>query len=126
MKFDLFSAIGVAIVGVCVGFFVTNMLVPEIKDFTFKTIDDAANAESANGYNYADVKSPDPEVFNYEALNPTVEVYVGECEEYDQNGECIEQKTEDEQNGENGNGEEGDEASGENEFNIETNEQENG
>ena len=34
---------------------------------------------------------PDPEVFNYKAIDPTVEVYVGDCTEYNERGECIEQ-----------------------------------
>ena len=29
----------------------------------------------------ADISQPNPEVFNPEAVNPTVEVYVGNCEE---------------------------------------------
>ena len=34
----------------------------------------------------ADLTSPDPEVFNVDAINPTVEVYVGSCEDVDRNG----------------------------------------
>ena len=95
MKLDLFTSIGVAIVGVLIGFFVTNLIVQPIGDFSFQSVDDSANGDVAkNGYNYANLTEPNPEVFNYDALNPTVEVYVGECEEYDDNGECVEDQEE--------------------------------
>ena len=90
MKLDLFTAIGVAIGGVIISFFVTNLLVPQLKDFEFMAIDKSANSAAAsNDYNYADLNQPNNEIFNYDALNPTVEVYVGECEEYDANGNCV-------------------------------------
>lgn len=91
MKLDLFTAIGVAIGGVLIAFFVTNLLIPELEPYSFTTIDEASNSTAAeNGYNYSNLSQPDDEVFNYEALNPTVEVYVGECDEYDANGNCVE------------------------------------
>jgi len=33
-----------------------------------------------------ELKMPDPEVFNSTAINPTVEVFVGDCEDINQNG----------------------------------------
>lgn len=80
MKTDLATSIGVAIVGVIIAFFVCNLLVGDPDPISFKTIDYSVTA---------DLASPDIEVFNYRALNPTVEVYVGECNEYDANGNCI-------------------------------------
>lgn len=88
MKLDLFTSIGVAIAGVVIAFFVTNLMIPEIEDFSYQTIDTKSTT------NYADLTQPNPEVFNYDALNPTVEVYVGECEQYDDNGNCVEEVTE--------------------------------
>ena len=73
MKTDLASAIGAAIVGLLIAFFVTNFFTGEIEDFSYKTVETTVNA---------DLGSPNPEVFNYRALNPTVEVYVGSCAEY--------------------------------------------
>lgn len=106
MKFDLFTSIGVAIVGVLVAFFTTNLLIQPLEDYKFTAIDDAANSNSSNGYNYADLTPPNNEVFNYDALNPTVEVYVGECEAYDENGNCLEdQVDEDEEDTDAENGE---------------------
>ena len=88
----MFTAIGVAIGGVLIAFFVTNLLIPELEPFSFMAIDKSANSTAAeNDYDYANLSAPDNEVFNYDALNPTVEVYVGECEEYDANGNCVEQ-----------------------------------
>jgi len=69
MKNDLFTAIVVAIVGVVMGFVVCNLFVGEIATKSIKTIDSSVNIN---------LDAPDEEVFNAEALNPTVEVYVGE------------------------------------------------
>ena len=85
MKTDLATAIGAAIVGFILAFFVTNLLTGEIEDFTYKTVETTVTTN---------LDEPDPEVFNYRALNPTVEVYVGTCTEYDSNGECIENEEE--------------------------------
>ena len=38
-----------------------------------------------------------PELFNYKALNPTVEVYVGDCDEVNQYGECIDEASQENQ-----------------------------
>lgn len=81
MKTDLFTSIVAAIAGVLIAYFVANMFIGPIEEVTYPTVDSAVNASLAD---------PNPEVFNYRALNPTVEVYVGECEEYDEFGECVE------------------------------------
>ena len=72
MKTDLFTSIVAAIAGVLIAFFVTNLFIGPIEEVTYKTVDATVTAE---------VVDPNPEVFNYRALNPTVEVYVGECTE---------------------------------------------
>lgn len=82
MKKDLISSIGLAIIGAVIAFFVCNLLIPPIEDFSFKTIDSSVNTN---------IVEPSPEVFNYKAINPTVEVYVGDCTELNDYGECIEQ-----------------------------------
>lgn len=88
MKTELFTAIAAAIFGVLIAFFVCNLFIGEIKPVEVKTVSADVNA---------DVDEPDPEIFNYKALNPTVEVYVGSCVEYDsETGECVEQVTEEE------------------------------
>ena len=50
---------------------------PDEASITFKAL--AKPVESA-------LVAPDQEVFNSSAINPTVEVYVGACEDVDQNG----------------------------------------
>lgn len=86
MKFttDLFTSIIAAIVGILIAFFVTNIFMGPIEDVTYKKV--SSNVD-------ATLSEPDPEIFNYKALNPTVEVYVGECEEYNRYGECIDSAT---------------------------------
>ena len=83
MKNDLATSIVVGVLGVVIAYFVCNLFLGEIKPVTIKTID------SSMGIDIAD---PDPELFNYKAVNPTVEVYVGNddnCKQYDQNGQCV-------------------------------------
>ncbi len=84
VKTDLFTSIVAAIAGVLIAFFVTNMFIGPIEDVSYKKVGSSVNAN---------ITDPDPEVFNYKALNPTVEVYVGECIEYNQYGECVEVNT---------------------------------
>lgn len=88
MKTDLATTILTSIIGIVAAFFICKLLLPALDDVTIKTI----NAESA--YTLVD---PNPEIFNYRAINPTVEVYVGQCAEYDENGKCIETTTEETQ-----------------------------
>lgn len=81
MKSDLFTSITVFVVGAVVAFITCNMILPGIEDFEIKTIDIDSSTS---------LSDPNAEVFNYRAINPTVEVYVGEgCESYDENGNCI-------------------------------------
>ena len=85
MKTDLATSIIAAIAGVLISYFVCNMLTGDIESASVKTIDTVVDAT---------VDDPSPEVFNYKALNPTVEVYVGNCEgQYNEAGECIEGNT---------------------------------
>lgn len=81
---DLATAIVVAVIGVVMAYFVTGLFVKNDNNASesVKTVDTSVSA---------DVDEPNPEVFNYKALNPTVEVYVGNC---DENGNCDETVTE--------------------------------
>lgn len=81
MKTDFLTAIVIAIIGVIGGYFVTSMLAGPIGSVTVKTLEESVSS---------DLAEPDPEIFNYRALNPTVEVYVGDCEEYNEFGDCKE------------------------------------
>ena len=77
-KSDIITIIAVGAVGMLVSFFVVNALLgnPDDAYESYKTIEviDAGLAE------------PDPEVFNSSAINPTIEVYVGDCEDVYQDG----------------------------------------
>ena len=79
---DIFTVIAVAVVGVIVSSIILNMILgnPDEKSVQFKTV---AVVEPT-------LTDPDPEVFNLDAINPTVEVYVGECVDIDQDGQLSE------------------------------------
>ena len=75
---DLLTVVVIAISGFLVSLLLCNMLLgdPDENSKSFKTI----NVISS------EVAEPSSEVFNSKAINPTVEVYVGECEDWDRNG----------------------------------------
>ena len=85
MKTELATSIGAAIAGILIAYFVTGLFIGPIADVSFPSVDESVNME---------LTDPDPELFNYKALNPTVEVYVGDCAEYNEAGECVEEVTE--------------------------------
>ncbi len=68
VKTDFWASVGVAIIGTIVAFLVCNLFLGEIEPVTFKTVGDDVSS---------DLATPDENVFNFNALNPTVEVYVG-------------------------------------------------
>jgi len=75
---DIITVILIAVVGVIVSAFACNALLgnPDDASVSFKTVEAIEDG----------LAQPDPEVFNTSAVNPTVEVYVGNCEDVDQNG----------------------------------------
>ena len=87
MKNDLATAIVAAIAGVLVAYFISNMVISNFAKSTYQV-------KSVDSTVTADVPDPNPEVFNYKALNPTVEVYVGDCTEVNMYGECIDEDSE--------------------------------
>ena len=90
MKNDLATAIIAAVSGVLVAYFVSNMVISNFAKSTYpvKSVDSSVSADLAD---------PDPEVFNYKALNPTVEVYVGNCTNVNMYGECADESSESDQ-----------------------------
>ncbi len=78
-KKDIISIIAVAILGVVAAFVGVNSILGDINDksATFRSI------EVVN----SSVGEPDPEVFNPEAINPTVDVFVGNCVDKNGNGQ---------------------------------------
>ena len=75
---DFISVAMVAIIGTIVAFMVCNALLGDPDEFkvSFKTVT-AVDSQLIN---------PNSEVFSYDAINPTVEVYVGTCEDVDRDG----------------------------------------
>ena len=99
MKNDLVTSIVVAIIGIVGAYLVCNIFSGEIEPVSVKTVDSSMGV---------DVAQPNPEVFNYKAINPTVEVYIGnenECREYDPNGNCILRENQDSPDSNSGQGE---------------------
>ena len=75
---DVFSIIIIATVGTLAAYFAVNSFLgdPNLRSVQIKTLQDITPSLAA----------PDPELFNANAINPAVEVYVGDCEDVDQNG----------------------------------------
>lgn len=75
---DFFTVVLVAVIGAAISAFLVSMMLgdPNSKSVSFKKIDVIEPG----------LVEPDPEVFNPDAINPTVEVYVGDCVDQDQNG----------------------------------------
>lgn len=97
MKFDMTTAIITAIVGVVVAYIVAGNIIGGSESINIKSLSSPVNTSLAD---------PSPEIFNYRALNPTVEAYVGnDCQNYDSvNGVCLDDNPE--ENPENNNPEE--------------------
>lgn len=76
---DIVTLILIAGIGTLAAFFACNAILgdPNEAKVEFKTVSRVIDSE---------VKMPDPEIFNSGAINPTIEVYVGDCEDIDQNG----------------------------------------
>lgn len=75
---DIFSVIIVATVGIIASFLIVNNFMgdPNLERVKVTTVNTIVPT----------VEEPDPELFNPSAINPTVEVYVGDCEDIDRNG----------------------------------------
>lgn len=76
---DIFTLVMIAVIGTMGAFFACNALMgdPSTASVKFKTVNRVVTSE---------LVSPDPEIFNSISINPTIEVYVGDCEDIDQNG----------------------------------------
>ena len=76
---DIFTLILIAGIGTLAAFFLCNAIMgdPNLATAEFKALTNEISSE---------LVAPDPEIFNGSAINPTVEVYVGDCEDIDQNG----------------------------------------
>lgn len=76
---DIFTLILIAGIGTLAAFLVCNAIMGNPDEAVTKF-------QALNGVISNKLVAPNPEVFNVGAINPTVEVYVGNCEDIDQNG----------------------------------------
>ncbi len=76
---DIFTLVLVAGIGTLASFVICNMILkdPNEATVTFKTMSSVIEPGLID---------PNPEIFNSTAINPTIEVYVGDCVDMDQNG----------------------------------------
>lgn len=75
---DVMTIVLVAGIGVIASYFILDIFLGDPDEFSveYKYIDEISAA----------VDSPNENVFNPDAINPTVEVYVGDCEDTDGDG----------------------------------------
>lgn len=75
---DIVSIVIVAMIGVLASYFAVNAIMgnPDDAYVSYKTIEVIE----------PELSEPDSEVFNADSINPTVEVFVGNCEDVDQDG----------------------------------------
>ncbi len=76
---DIFSLILIASIGTLAAFFVCQAVMgdPDESTVTFKKLKAPISSQ---------LIAPDAEVFSSTAINPTIEVFVGDCEDIDRNG----------------------------------------
>ena len=69
---DIVTTVVLAIAGILIAFFLCNWLCPtlglELTDYSYTVVDEVET----------NLSGVDNEVFNVEAVNPTIEVYVGD------------------------------------------------
>lgn len=75
---DLAIVVFLTVVGAAVAFVLANTFLGNLEDASVSFKRPMAITST--------LEAPDPEVFNLEAINPTVEVYVGNCQDDDHNG----------------------------------------
>lgn len=80
MQKDLATSIIAAIVGVSASYLICNLFIGDIQPASVKVVDSSITPT---------IDDPNEEIFNYRSLNPTVEVYIGQCQQFDQNGQCM-------------------------------------
>lgn len=76
---DIYSLVLIAGIGTLAAFLACNAILGDPSDakVEFKSVSSVVSN---------DLAQPDREIFNSMAINPTIEVYVGDCEDIDQNG----------------------------------------
>lgn len=84
MKKDLVTAVIAAIAGTIISYLVVSgLFLGAPKPVSIKKLDQEITSS---------LDDPSAEVFNYRAINPTVEVYI-DCNNYDAEGVCVDGST---------------------------------
>ena len=78
MKKDLITYGLLAIIGAIVAYFVCNLFLPEFSETSFKTLTSVPSSS---------LTAPNPEIFNFRAINPTVEANIN-CQNYNLGDTC--------------------------------------
>ena len=74
---DIISVVLIGIIGFIASYFIVDSFFkPDEEVVTYKTMDSISSS----------VASPDQLVFNTNAINPTVEIYIGDCVDLNQDG----------------------------------------
>ena len=81
---DYVSLAIIAIMGTVIGYLLLNSLLGDPQDISFEYLVGEGS----------DLKEPDSEIFNFGAINPTVEVYVGSCLDKDGDGRLSDEEKE--------------------------------
>jgi hypothetical protein len=74
---DVISIVAIAVFGFIVSYIIVGLFMnPDEAKVTVKKVDPID----------INVAMPDPDMFNVNAINPTIEVYIGKCVDADQDG----------------------------------------
>lgn len=76
---DIFTLILIAGIGTLAAFFLCNAIMGDPNDAKVEV-------KRPSHVIASELAVPDAEIFNSTAINPTIEVYVGDCEDIDHNG----------------------------------------
>ena len=74
---DLVPIIAVGVLGFIISYFLVGLILhPEDAKVSFNVVNPISSV----------VEMPNPDMFNTNAINPTVEIYIGNCEDVDRDG----------------------------------------
>ena len=82
---DIALTVAVAIIGVIISFVLCNFIFgdPDKEEITFTSLSSTIEAS---------VEEPNREIFNPSSINPTVEIYIGNCQDIDMDGELSDEE----------------------------------
>ncbi len=83
---DIMTAVMIATIGTVAAFALVNTVLGNPDDLVveYKSVSSISSV----------LTDPDPEVFNYSSINPTVEIWIGNCKDIDRDGYINEEEQE--------------------------------